>query len=85
MVKPTLEQAKRRYKSHTRGLLTAEFKKECDGATWGEEDGYPVLRTGDTIHLHFRMDYGVVYAVVGKPSRYVEGSYAGRAFGKGDR
>jgi hypothetical protein len=84
-MKPTLAQAKKRYKSHTRGLLTAEFKKYCDTAKWGDEDGYPVLRTGETIHLHFRMDEYGAYACVGKPSRYRDGESASCAFGKGDR
>jgi hypothetical protein len=40
-MKPTMEQAKKRYKSYTRGVMTKEFKKVCDAAQWGMEDGYP--------------------------------------------
>jgi hypothetical protein len=84
-MKPTMEQAKKRYKSYTRGVMTKEFKKVCDAAQWGMEDGYPVLQTDGTIHLHFRMDNGKIFATVGSPANYKEGTYAGQAFGKGDR
>ena len=83
-MKPTLSQAKVRYNSHTRKVMTTEFRKECDAAKWGEEDGYPVLRTIDNrILLHFRSEGGLVFAAIGAPSGYKEPPVAWA--GKGDR
>jgi hypothetical protein len=85
-MKPTMEQAKKRYKSHTRGILTAEFKKYCEAAEWIEIDGYPALQSrvfDRNILLHFRTDGDGVFAAVGHPDKY--DGMSTRAFGKGDR
>lgn len=80
----TMAEAKKRYKSHTRGLLTTSFKQDCENAEWMEVDGFPALGRGDRrVLLHFRKDERGVFAAVGQPGAYL--GQSSHAFGHDDR
>ena len=68
---PSLDQARARYQSRTRGILTKPMRKSCDAANWSVVDGFPCLVDADGgVLMHFRIDPSNrrTFAVLGHPN-----------------